>query len=157
MSEVSEVWDFPEIEASHPARSSMLASTPGKLELAALLTHRLQEAMRCNSLRMGMDQSSTNDNELRITLQFLIGEELSDRFFNATTGDRAQFRRDWQCGFSYNKVVIERVRSVLQANLPDNSLGDVSATRSTTSGQCRFRVSRSGLEMKHTLPLPDRR
>lgn len=43
-------------------------------------------------------------------LQFHIGETLSDQFFNAATGYRAQFRQDWQVGNSYNRAIIEALR-----------------------------------------------
>ena len=62
---------------------------------------------------MGMEEAEKHPTDLRVTLQFHIGETLSDYFFNAVTGYRGKFRRGWQCGLRYNRILIEGVGAIL--------------------------------------------
>ena len=60
-----------------------------------------------------MEEAGKNPSDLRVTLQFHIGETLSDQFFNAVTGYRGEFRRGWQHGLRYNGSLIEGVRAIV--------------------------------------------
>jgi hypothetical protein len=54
-------------------------------------------------------------------LQFHVGESLSDFFFNARSGYRAQFRMDWRTGLEYNGNLIDGFRKEI-ASLPRSNL-----------------------------------
>lgn len=58
-----------------------------------------------------MQQSKSASGDLRVVLQFYVGETLSDFFFNARTGYRAQFRTDWRTGLGYNDSIIDGIRN----------------------------------------------
>lgn len=104
------MWTFAEIAALDPARASLLESAPSSEAVRAAVIARFVDALTIGQLRIGMEQSGSNQHDLRTVLQFPIGETLYDQFFNAITGYRAQFRRSWQTGLSYNRNIITMLR-----------------------------------------------
>lgn len=111
-------WSFTEIATSDPARAALLESAPDPDTIRATVISRFEVALKSGQLRIGMEQSSSNSSDLRVVLQFLIGESLYDLFFNANSGYRAQFRRDWQTGLAYNRSIVALIRSKLVSLLP---------------------------------------
>jgi hypothetical protein len=112
------LWSYADIAAVDPARAALLSSAPSTDQLAASVLARFEGAIRCGQLRVGMDESSMNPDDLRLTLQFHVGETLSDQFFNSTTGYRAQFRIGWERGLKYNNHIVEEIRSIVAALMP---------------------------------------
>lgn len=114
----SKLWEFSEIAALEPSRAARLASAPSADDLMASVLARFDDAVRSGGVRVAMDESSLSRDELRLTLQFHIGEALSDQFFNSTSGYRAQFRIDWRRGYDYNRRMIEQLRSIVMLRMP---------------------------------------
>jgi len=112
------LWSFEEIEVNEPARADWLKSAPDSAQLALAVLAKFDESLAVNQVRIGMEQSGSNARDLRVTLQFHVGEELSDQFLNANSGYRAQYRRDWQRGLSYNQHLIVGVRSIIAQKGP---------------------------------------
>jgi hypothetical protein len=112
-------WSFAEIAECDPPRAAMLASAPAPDLLVFAILARFKDALSTGHLRIGMEMSTTNEVELRPTLQFHVGETLSDQFFNAITGYRAQFRLDCQRGLDFNRNIIDQIRRTVAAHAPD--------------------------------------
>ena len=119
MTQGASPWDLAAIAESDKSRAEMLSAAPPANLLASLILASFEEGLRTNRLRVGMDEWSRNREDLRLTLQFHVGETLSDQFFNAATGYRAQFRFDWQRGLDYNNHIIARIRSSLATLMPE--------------------------------------
>lgn len=100
------MWSFSEIATGEPARAALLETAPAPDVIAASIIARFEGALAIGQVRIGMEESDSNPNEHRVVLQFLVGERLSDQFFNSNTGYRAQFRRDWRTGLSYDSSII---------------------------------------------------
>ncbi len=113
----SPVWSIEEIAASNPSRARLLEDAPATESIAVAVVASFRAALEVGIVRMGMEQSGFNPNDLRIILQFHIGEVLSDQFFNANTGYRAEFRRGWQQGLEYNRSIVTRVRTLIANSL----------------------------------------
>lgn len=112
------IWNFHLIEAVENRRAAALISAPPAKSIAAAVILRFEHALRANQVRIGMDGASANPDDLRVTLQFHIGEILSDQFFNAASGYRAQFRHDWQRGIEYNNNIVAGIREIFYHNMP---------------------------------------
>lgn len=109
----SPVWSFGEIEASEPSRAMRLDSAPSAESIAASVLAAFESALASEKVRIGMEESGSNSSDLRVTIQFHVGEMLSDQFFNANTGYRAQFRRGWKRGLDYNRSIVNSIRTIL--------------------------------------------
>lgn len=118
MTDKTAPWDFSAIAASEPSRAALLASAPSADSLAVSVLACFEDAIRSERVRFGVDESSKDRDDLRLTLQFHIGETLSDQFFNSTTGYRAQFRIDWQRGLNYNRTIIRQLRLAVVTLMP---------------------------------------
>lgn len=112
------LWDFAEIAACEPARATALVSAPSAGSLAASVLARFEEALHAGPVRIGMDEAGATPGDLRVTLQFHVGATLSDQFFNATTGYRAQFRQNWRRGLAYNRSLIIQIQSAVAVLAP---------------------------------------
>lgn len=109
----SPVWSFAGIAAIEPARAMQLESAPSAESIAASVLGAFESALAAERVRIGMEESGSNSSDLRVTLQFHVGATLSDQFFNANTGYRAQFRRGWQRGLEYNRSIVTSIRTVV--------------------------------------------
>lgn len=118
MHEDSPLWSFEEIEAIEPTRSNWLRRAPTADQLALAVLAAFEASIAGNELRVGMEQSGSNSQDLRVTLQFHVGEVLSDQFFNANSGYRAEYRRGWQRGLSYNDRILTGARSIILRTAP---------------------------------------
>lgn len=91
--------------------------------------------MAASQARFALEQSSENNEWLRAVVQFHVGEELLDVFFNSHSGYRAQFHYGWAHGLSENQVLITDLRarllqqkdSPLDCRLLSSSLEDIGA------------------------------
>lgn len=117
----SSVWNFEEIAPSDPARAKRLEDAPPADSIAAAVLAAFKATLETGKVRVGMEQSDSNPNDRRVTLQFHVGEVLSDWFFNANTGYRAEFRRSWRRGLEYNCGIVTQVRTLV-ANSPSATL-----------------------------------
>lgn len=109
----SPLWSFAEIASVEPARAAALEMAPSTQALLTSIVAKFAEAVPAGTLRVGMQQAESAPEDLRVVLQFHIGEVLSDFFFNAKTGYRAQFREDWRGGLKFNGRLIDGIRNVI--------------------------------------------
>lgn len=79
------LWTFAEIAARETARAALLESAPSSEVIQASVIARFANALNVGQLRIGMEESESDQHDLRTVLQFHVGETLYDRFFNATT------------------------------------------------------------------------
>jgi len=118
MHQHSPLWSLEEIEADEPSRAERLRSAPTADQLAVAVLAALEAAIAGNKVRVGMEQSVSNSQDLRVTIQLHVGEVLSDQFFNSNSGYRAEYRRGWQRGLSYNKNILTKARSIIEGTAP---------------------------------------
>jgi hypothetical protein len=111
-------WSFTEIAATDPSRASVLEGAPSARAILGAVVSKLVEAAKTGRLCVGAEQAAREPGDQRVVLQFHVGEKLFDQFFNARTGYRAQFRRGWQTGLSYNRELIETMRDSVVSVLP---------------------------------------
>ena len=113
-----QLWSFDEIAAVEPARAVLLESAPAPEQIAALTVQLFEAALARGDLRVGWSESRVRPPDCRLVMQFHVGETLYDRFFNARTGYRAQFRHGSQRGHTFNRDLAGAIRDVLAVNLP---------------------------------------
>lgn len=111
-------WSFTEIAATHPCRASALEAAPSASAILRSVAEKMRQSANAGRLYVGMEQARLKPGDHRVVIQFQVGETLFDQFFNARTGYRAQFRRDWHIGVSYNRKLIERMRRSVASVLP---------------------------------------
>jgi hypothetical protein len=112
-----QLWSFDEIAAVEPARAELLESAPLPEQIAALTVQRFEAALVGGDLRVGWSESRVRPRDCRLVMQFHVGETLYDRFFNARTGYRAQFRHGSQRGHRFNRDLTSAIRDVVAVNL----------------------------------------
>lgn len=116
-----ETWSFDKIQEASPERAAMLEAAPATEDLANAVAQALSSALSAGDVRFGMEEAEKNANDLRAIVQFRIGEILFDRFFNARTGYRAQFRKGWQIGLQFNADMInllcDRLRQTIHSDV----------------------------------------
>lgn len=110
------VWSFEAIAASDPSRATLLDSAPLTEAIADSVLASFESALATERVLIGMEESCSDSSDLRVILQFHVGELLFDRFFNANTGYRAQFRRGWQRGLDYNRRIISSICTLVAAS-----------------------------------------
>jgi hypothetical protein len=71
---------------------------------------------------MGREHADGRWDDCRVVVQFGVGAEVFDWFFNARTGYRAHFRANYMLGLKFNSEVIDALRGGL-ARLPDATPG----------------------------------
>lgn len=107
------MWSFAEIATVEPKRAERLEAAPPWESIRHSVVQRFNEALQSKRVKFGFEQSVENQDWLRAVVQFHIGEALLDWFFNAQTGYRAQFRRNWRDGLRENRRLIADLRSHL--------------------------------------------
>jgi hypothetical protein len=118
MHQDSPLWSFEEIEAIEPTRANWLRSAPTADQLAVAVLAALEAAIAGNEVRICMEQSGSNSQDLRVTIQFHVGEVLFDQFLNSNSGYRAEYHRGWQRGLSYNERILTEARSIIVRTAP---------------------------------------
>ena len=104
------LWHYDEIAANEPERATRLMAAPDWATMLEMVALAFRKSLPEGTLRFGFDESGRNADHLRAVLQFPVGEQLYDWFFNSRTGYRAQFRRGSIFGSEQNRVLIERLR-----------------------------------------------
>jgi hypothetical protein len=101
------------------ARLAALRGAGSADDILTAIVAAFETAIRSGSLRVGWEQARKNPLDHRVVLQFHVGSELFDRFFNARTGYRAHFRFAPECGTAFNARLIQSVSESVSANLPE--------------------------------------
>jgi hypothetical protein len=113
-------WSFQEIQAKEGERAAALEATEHSDALVESLRNALQEAIvRPNGVRLGREHLDTDWNHVRAVVQFHVGTNLFDWFFNARTGYRAHFRAHYKCGLRFNNRIVEAFLPILDAGFPE--------------------------------------
>lgn len=129
MSEGDDLWQFEQVAASDKARATKLENAPEWTALTQAVRGALRRSLLNGEARFAFDESGKDKKHLRAVLQFSVGEELFDWFFNARTGYRAQFRISCEKGTSENANLI----ATLREETGEHVRGRVVAQRLTSS------------------------
>lgn len=107
------------VKSLSDARRRAVLETPLAPEaLVAALAERIEQAATSNvGIRFGWEQRQGKLEHCRATIQFAVGAELFDQFFNARTGYRAHFQQHYKCGLRFNNLIIAAAIRILEANL----------------------------------------
>ena len=112
-------WRFDKIEEDCPDRAEALKAAGSPAALLEALEDALDKARKDSSLRIGREQKEDRPDDRRAVVQFHVGIDLFDCFFNARTGYRAHFRGHYKCGLRFESQIVEALRLRLDAKLPD--------------------------------------
>jgi hypothetical protein len=124
-----DLWRFDQVVAEDPDRAARLRSAPRWEELVKRIRAALRVSMWESATRIGFDESGCSSTHLRAVVQFHVGEQLFDWFFNGHTGYRAQFRVGSKNGTAANALIVTALRNELQKCIGET----VSARRLTSS------------------------
>jgi hypothetical protein len=124
-----DLWRFDQVVAEDPDRAARLRNAPPWEEVVDMIRSALRASVLESATRFGFDESGRNSHHLRAVLQFGVGKQLFDWFFNGHTGYRAQFRVGRENGAVANALIVTALRNELQACIGDK----VSARRLTSS------------------------
>src|SRR6266850_5583361 len=118
-------WRFDQISASDPDRASVLEKAGPPSALLTALQNAFEAALTAGNARLGREQrqgEASLPDDYRGVVQFPVGSDDFDWFFNARTGYRAHFRMRYEFGLSFNEQIIEVLRRCLDT-LPDIVFG----------------------------------
>ncbi len=91
-------WRFDEIACSEPDRVPSLNGAEPPMALLKALKDALDQSLNHSDVRMGREHAKEQSDDCRAVVQFGVGVQLFDWFFNARTGYRAHFRGHYACG-----------------------------------------------------------
>jgi hypothetical protein len=103
--------------ADDACRAARLQNAPPLEELVDMLRVALRTSILERNTRFGFDQSGRSSDHLRAVVQFHVGDQVFDWFFNCHTGYRGQFRVGWENGATANALIITALRNELQERL----------------------------------------
>lgn len=109
------LWRFEKIEADDAHRAEALQAAPSRIDIVKMVASALRAAVSNGNVRIGFDESGTNASHLRAIIQFHVGQQIFDWFFNAHTGYRAQFRHRWEDGQAHNVELVYQLRDELKS------------------------------------------
>jgi hypothetical protein len=117
MNEACGLWRFDQFLAEDARRAARLRDAPPWEELVDMLRAALGASVSERTARFGFDRSGRNSDHLRAVVQFHVGDQVFDWFFNGHTGYRAQFRVGWENGAAANALIVTALRNELQERL----------------------------------------
>ena len=112
------MWDVSQIARTDPQRGVLLTQSPSADALRALVLEALKTALLRGRARMAAERSSGSARDPRAVIQFWVGSQLFDWFFNSENGYRAQYRSGPGAGLTYNDRIIIEARGLLLDLLP---------------------------------------
>ena len=115
-----------------------------------IICRALQASLADSTARFGFDESGRSVDDLRAVVQFPVGEQAFDCFFNSHTGYRAQFRKGAEHGSEQNSLLISMLRRELEAYESDSIL----ARRLTCSFDDRAPMTASKQDVLASLSPP---
>lgn len=107
------LWTFNEFDAHDSERALRLQNCPPWPDLVEAVRKKLGAAIETKNARFGLDESELNPGDFRGMIQFPLGVQLFDCFFNSTTGYRAQFRIGRAHGLAMNAQLISELATEL--------------------------------------------
>jgi hypothetical protein len=79
---------------------------------------KLEEACRSRPVRFGRERACRNQNDCRAVIQFHVGGELFDQFFNSRVGYRAHYRLSEEKGLRFNDRIVSSILTVVTQQHP---------------------------------------
>lgn len=119
----SSCWRFDEIAETEPDRAAALEQAPSERGLLSALRQTFDGSLSRGETRFGYERASDPRGGHRIVIQFHVGCQLFDWFFNGRTGYRAAFQRSPNNGRRFNAEVIETIRDRAGDGLPEHVPG----------------------------------
>jgi hypothetical protein len=107
------MWDVSQIANTDPQRGAHLVQSPSASVLRTLVLEALRTALLLGTARLAAERSSANARDPRAVVQFWVGSQLFDWFFNGENGYRAQYRAGAEAGLTYNDTIIVEARRLL--------------------------------------------
>lgn len=139
MDHSAELWRYNQIESAEPQRAESLRAAPPWSDLMAETCRALRSSIMDGTARFGFDESGRDESHLRAVVQFPVGEQIFDWFFNSRTGYRAQFRVGAEHGNEQNSLLI----GILRREFHAFESGSISARRLSSSFEDRGPISAS--------------
>ena len=125
-------WYFDKIREQDEKRASHLENAGCPEELKSQLCEALNNSLDNNQILIGLEHHSYRKRDIRTVIQFYIGEDLYNWFFNARTGYRAHFWTDYRHGLKFNEELVEALSLKLEEKLSDSvSVLDVGSNLET--------------------------
>jgi hypothetical protein len=115
---MNDFWELTEIERDDAERAARLRASPPWDDLVRQMTWALRVALQAGEARFGFDEAETAAEDLRAVVQFPIGQQLFDLFFNGPAGYRAQFRIGQHNGLNQSALLISRLSRELELFAP---------------------------------------
>jgi hypothetical protein len=115
---MASIWELDEVERADPDRAACLRRSPPWLELIRQVREELRVTLGAGNVRFGFDESSRDAQDLRAIVQFPVGRQLFDWFFNGQAGYRAQFRIGRENGRRQNALLISELGAELGLSAP---------------------------------------
>jgi hypothetical protein len=116
-------WRFDAILVAEPHREAVLAADLLPSFLLASVCGALEKALEMKNVRFARERAEGQPNDYRAVVQFGLGAELFDWFFNGRMGYRAHFRAHYECGLKFNGQLIDALRGILDTELQDTATG----------------------------------
>lgn len=113
--QMAQLWSFDVLEALDPDRAAVLRETPPWNEIVRAVRTALHRSLQTQTAKFGLEASSRDDRDLRGLVQFPIGVDLYDLFFNGVDGYRAQFRIGCDVGLVANAQLVCELRDELRS------------------------------------------
>jgi len=112
-------WSFEEIAAAETDRAARLEEPLSPTALIAALLDRLRTGLgQPGKVFLAQEFRGEGQNHPRAVIQFAVGSELFDQFFNARSGYRAHYRAHYKRGLRFNNALINAVHGAM-AEMPD--------------------------------------
>jgi hypothetical protein len=112
------MWDVSQIANTDPQRGARLVQSPMASALRTLVLEALKTALLRGTARLAAERSSSNARDPRAVIQFWVGSQLFDWFFNGENGYRAQYRAGSEIGLAYNDTIIVEAGRLILDLLP---------------------------------------
>jgi len=109
-------WSFRKIAAADLERGTRLERCLDARALIVAVTDRLQSAWDKGTIGLGLERACERPAQ-RSVVQFHVGRDISDWFFNGRAGYRAHFRAGVADGLAFNEQLVEAIRSDLESRL----------------------------------------
>lgn len=113
-------WSFGKVERQDANRAQKLENVGSVEELISQIVNAMQAALGKDDLLIGLESHSCRPRDQRVVIQFYLGRDLYNWFFNGRTGYRAHFYADYRFGLELNEKLVKTLRNRLHDTLPDS-------------------------------------
>lgn len=139
------LWNFDKIAEQDIRRADELRNAPSYLEIIEMVSKALRAAIASDNLLIGIEAADKCPTDFRVVVQFHVGLQLWDWFFNAQTGYRGQYKKNSVHGHYQNQVLFNLLRlefeSVTGRIFPASCIGERFEYKGPTSVSVPFILS----------------